>query len=227
VPKPLGVLLTSDQQAGEFLDACDRATVAVPRDVSVMGVDNDDVFCEVQRVPLSSIITDNRMIGYRAAEMLDGLLHSSEPTRSHGSHHGRRQAASVAWLTVLVPPLGIASRGSTDAIPSDDPAVAQAARFVREHAHRAISVDDVAEASGVSRRNLERRFRAAMGRSVLDAIRQAHVERAKTLLAHTDQGLDAVALASGFGSRERLSVVFQKFTRETPAAYRKKCLRRG
>lgn len=52
LPKPTGIMVCSDQVGQHLLEACRRAGVAVPDDVAVVGVDNDEPLCEVCHPPL-------------------------------------------------------------------------------------------------------------------------------------------------------------------------------
>jgi LacI family transcriptional regulator len=94
-------------------------------------------------------------------------------------------------------------------------------RFIRDHAHAPISVNDVLKAVTISRRSLERRFRVALERSVWDEIRRSHLERARALLADSDMAMAMVAEQAGFSDPRQLSVVFRQETGQTPTAYRR------
>jgi len=121
---------------------------------------------------------------------------------------------------VLLPPKGVVARRSTDATATVDTDVGDAARFIHANVGRGISVDDVAQAATVSRRQLERRFKAAMGRSILDEIVRCRVDRARQLLIDTELTLEQVAIASGFASASYFSVVFREKTGNTPQRFR-------
>ena len=112
-------------------------------------------------------------------------------------------------------------RGSSDVLAIDDAEVVAALRFIRQHAHESIQVKDVLDEVPVSRRTLERRVRAALGRGVWEEIRRAHLERGKSLLAETDMPMSEVARHAGFSDQRQLSVVFRQETGLTPTAYRR------
>ena len=115
---------------------------------------------------------------------------------------------------------GVISRASTDILTIEDDAVVDAVRFIRARASGVISVDDVLQAVPLSRRNLERRFRAAMGRSLLDEIRRTRIERSKRLLRETSLSMPDVAQQSGFQSAVRFSTVFRSLVGVAPTTYR-------
>jgi LacI family transcriptional regulator len=205
LPEPLGLMACNDFRGVQALDACRRAGVAVPEEVAVIGVDNETVACELAYPPLSSVIPDCRRIGYEAAGLLDRLMRGEGP-------EGTAQA---------VPPVGVATRQSTDVTAIADPSVAAAMRFIREHACDGIGVDEVLEHVPVSRSVLQRRFRAVIGRTIHDAIAGVRLQRVKQLLVETDLPLSAIAERAGFTHVEYMSTAFRQATGLSPGAYRR------
>jgi len=204
LPKPVGLMACNDICGREVLQACAAAGLRVPDDVAVVGVDNDELMCELSSPPLSSVALDLEKTGYEAARVLDGLM---------GDH-------MTGGKVVQVEPLYVATRQSTDVIAQDDRCVAAALRFIKYHAGRAISVPDVVEQTGVSRRTLERRFGSALGRSISSEITRCRVERAKRLLLETDLPSSRVAGAAGFGSIKTFDRVFRRTTGVSPRRFR-------
>ncbi len=205
LPRPVGLMACNDYRGNQALDACRRIGVAVPEEVAVIGVDNEVLACELARPPLSSVVPDCPRIGYEAAEMLDRIM--------------RRE--SVGSLRRVVPPSGVVTRQSTEVMAISDPVLAEAMRFIREHACEGIGVDDVAEAAGTSRSVLQRRFRAGFGHTVHDAIAAVRLQRARQLLAETTLPLAEIAERAGYSQAEYLSTFFKKATGLSPAAYRR------
>ncbi len=209
LPKPLGVMTGNDPRGIQLLDACRRAGVAVPEEVAVVGVDNDELMCQAAYPPLSSVIPDAARIGYEAAALLDRLM--------------KGQPAPAAMQTI--PPLGVAVRQSSDVTAIADPRLADALRFIREHACDGIGVDEVIENAAVSRSVLQRLFRKHVDTTILDAITGVRIARVKQLLAETDLPLDAIAGRAGFAYMEYMSAVFRRQTGRTPGAYRREFAR--
>ncbi|MDG3006832.1 XylR family transcriptional regulator [Paludisphaera mucosa] len=205
LPKPLGLMACNDFRGVQALDACRRADVAVPEEVAVIGVDDEILACELAQPSLSSVIPDCRRIGYEAARLLDGVLAGAPPPAA----------------TLHVPPLGIAVRQSSDVTAIADPIVADAMRFIREHACRGIRIEDVVGRAGVSRSTLHRRFRASTGGTIHDAIAGMRLDRVKRLLVETDLSLHAVAERVGVAHVEYLIAAFRKSTGATPGAFRR------
>lgn len=208
-----GVMACNDRAALEVLDVCREVGRRVPEEVAVLGVDDDDLLQSLAYPPLSSVNTARDRVGFEAAAMLDRLM-------SAGRGGGERIVTGGGEMRVLVAPKGVVARRSTDALAIADREVAEAARFIHANAGRQITVEDVVRAGTVSRRQLERRFRVALGRSMLEEITRCRVDRARRLLAETDLTLEQVALGSGFGSGSYLSVVFKRITGQTPQRFR-------
>jgi LacI family transcriptional regulator len=205
LPKPVGILVCSDQRGAQFLEACRRAGVAVPDEVAIIGVDDDEALCEVCDPPLSSIEADHAGVGYRAAVLLDELMVPGAKIRP-----GR----------TLITPQRVIARLSTDTLAISDSAVARALRLIRERAHEGVGVAEVAVHAGLSRSVLQRRFRNLLQRSVHQEIVAAKIKRAQELLVKTDLPMALVAERAGFRHQEYMGVVFKEHLRMTPGQVR-------
>jgi LacI family transcriptional regulator len=122
---------------------------------------------------------------------------------------------------VFLPPMHVVARQSTDTMATDDPVVIAAMRYIQAHAAEGVNVANVVRNIGVRRRELERHFRAILGRSVLHEIRRTRITQAQKLLAGTDLPMPAVAKLSGFSSAHRLAIVFHRLCGLPPTAYRR------
>jgi LacI family transcriptional regulator len=204
LPKPVGVMACYDLRGVQVLDACRRLGVPVPDEVAVVAVDNDELLCELAHPPLSSVIPNTRRTGYEAAALLDRLMNGG---RARGETH-------------LIPPLGVATRQSTDVLAIEDPHVSRAVRYIREHACDGINVRDVLRAVPQSRRLLEARFKKLLGRTPHEEILRVQLRRVKQLLTETDLPLETIAERTGFAHPEYLSVVFRREVGQPPSRYR-------
>lgn len=205
LPKPVGVMVCSDQLGLAFLEACRRAGVSVPDEVAVVGVDNDDALCEIAHPPLSSVWPAHSQVGYEAAALLDRLMAGESPPPA----------------PILIAPGGIKARQSSDALAVEDRGVARALQLIREHACNGLDVDAVAEGSGLSRSVLQRRFRRVLGKTVHEQILDMRLKRACELLAETELPLIEIAERVGFKYQEYLGAVFRKRMGKTPAQFRR------
>lgn len=203
--KPLALFCIDDSMGVWACAVCQRTGLRVPDEISVLGVDDDHMFCEMSWPHLSSIRLPGEQIGHEAAAILDSML------------RGRR----VPKRPVLLPPMGVVTRQSTDVLAIDDIQIIKAVRFIRENAHRGIRVENVMTEASLPRRVLEYRFGKALGRGPFAEIRRVQIENIKTILAQTDKTLEAIAPECGFESVTRMSLAFKKATGMPPGAYRK------
>jgi LacI family transcriptional regulator len=204
LPLPVGLFACNDDRGRQVLEACRFAGLAVPEEVAVLGVDNDAVFCDLADPPLSSIALNAETAGYRAAEVLDGMM------------HGR----AVRPQKIAVEALRVVRRRSTDIVAVADSDVAAALQIIRREQGRGLSVAKVAAEVAVSRRHLERRFRETIGRTVLQEIQNARLEQAKRLLVETSHSISTVAEMSGFGSCSYFNQFFHERVGSTPRGFR-------
>jgi LacI family transcriptional regulator len=205
LPKPIGLMACDDERGREVLEACRIANLQVPEEVAVVGVDNDELLCELADPPLSSVALNAEQGGYRTAELLDQLM--------------RRKGRKPRRL--IVEPLHVVTRRSTEIVAIDDRSVAGALNFIHQQAGRPIQIDDVVRHVAISRRALEIRFRDAIGRTILSEIQRIRLQRAKRLLLETDLPLPIVAESAGFGTPSYLVQVFRQRVGVTPAKYRR------
>jgi len=205
LPKPAGVMACYDIRGWQLLETCRRIGVAVPDEVSVLGVDNDELLCDLSEPPLSSVIPDADRTGYEAAALLDRMLAGKQvPAAEH-----------------LIPPLGVMTRRSSDALAIADEDVSQALRLIREHACDGIKVPDVLARLAVSRRVLESRFKKLVGRTPHEEIVRLQMERVSRLLTDTDLPLAIIAERAGFQHVEYLSAAFKQRTGQSPSQFRR------
>ncbi len=204
LPRPLGIFACYDGRAQQVLEACLSRRWEVPDEIAVLGVDNDEVLCDLSTPPLSSVQPNARRTGYEAAAMLARMMRGEKlgsPTR-------------------FVEPVAVVERQSTDVISVADKRVAAALRFIRAHVGEGIDVSDVLAAVPMSRTLLERKFNAALGHSPHRQIVQQRIARAKQLLVESEVSIAIVAEQAGFGDASYLSVAFRRETGESPYAYR-------
>ena len=204
LPRPIGVFASNDQRGRHVLDAARLAGLRVPEDLAVIGVDNDEMLCEVPTPSLSSVALNLERIGFEGAQLLDRLM----------------AGQSVPAEPILVEPHGVIARGSTDVLAIDDQLVVDAVRYIRSNVHRPIQVGDVLQQVAVSRKTLEVRFQQALGSTPHAEIQRVRLDRVKQLLVQTDWPLKKIAAQCGFTYAENLHGVFQKQLQMTPKQYR-------
>jgi len=207
---PAGIFAANDYVGRDVLDTCTEVGIAVPDQIAVVGADDDHLADELANPPLSSVAFNTADGGYRIAELLGQLM--SEPDRSRDGAPARLRIEAVR----------VVARRSSDAIAVEDPLVATAMRFIRDHAREPISVADIVRHCAVSQRSLTLHFQTALGRSVRAELQRARIDWAKRLLAETNLSGEKVAENAGFGSLSYFCHAFRRATGETPAAYRRR-----
>lgn len=205
LPKPSGVMACNDFRGQHVLDACNRLDLAVPEEIAVIGVDNEEELCDLCDPPLSSIVPNAELVGFKAAEMLDLLMAGARPAETH-------QVAA---------PIGVVTRQSTDMLAIEDSDVAEAVRYIRENACKGVNVAAVLGHVPVSRSILERRFRQYLGHSPQALIRHMQLKRVKQLLVDSDLPLSKISEMAGFKHQEHMCVAFKREVGDSPGSYRR------
>jgi LacI family transcriptional regulator len=168
--------------------------------------EKDEVLCELSSLPLSSVILNAQQIGYEAAALLDRLM----------------AGESAPETPVLVKPIGVAERHSTDVLAIADRQIAAALKYIREHAcDDGVDVESLLRAVPLSRSVMERRFSQILGSSPKGEILRVRLGRVCQLLAESDLTLAEVAKIAGFEHPEYMSRLFRKKMGVTPGEFRK------
>ena len=204
LPKPIGIMAANDACALRVLEACRAARFVVPEEISVIGVDDDELLCSLCHPTLSSIGLATVAAGYRVAQTLHALM------------LGR----PVDPLPIVILPSHVIPRDSTATAFALDARVEKARRFILKQARQMIQVRDVVEHVGVSRRSLETHFARSLGRSILQEILRVRLEQVKARLLGTRQSVYAIAQASGFADAHYMSKAFKKTFGLSPQAFR-------
>ncbi|MDB4475638.1 DNA-binding transcriptional regulator [Pirellulales bacterium] len=204
LPEPCGLMAAYDSLARRLVDLCVQVSRPVPESVAILGVDDDPLLCQLATPPLSSVIPDSEGAGYAAAEQLDAIMSGKKIQR----------------LKTLLPPLGIATRQSTDTLAVDDQNISKAAHYILAHACDGIQVGDVVEQTKLTRRTLETRFKKVLNKTPHELITITRLSKAERLLRETTLTLDQIAARCGLEYSEYLSVLFRKHRNMTPGEYR-------
>ena len=209
LPKPVAVFCCSDLRALHLLGCCPDAGLAVPRDVAVLGCDDDGVLCNFANPPLSSIDTDAVALGREAARMLDEAL-------SGRRHPGKRER------TVLHPPRRVVERASTDCYQVRTPWLSDALVLIRRHLGEGLNATELCRRLGYSHTTVNKVFRAELGTSVHGEIARRRLDRACRLLRETDRTASSIAAECGYPTAQHFAHVFASHLGATPDAWRRK-----
>lgn len=208
LPKPVAILVANDVRGRQVLNSCLKAGLAVPQEVAVLGVDNDEILCETAYPQLSSIQMTAEQAGFEAARLLDSMMNSSR-------RGPPRQTIITYGFSHLV------TRRSTETDQIADALIARALEFIRINARVPLAVEDLLRHLGASRRLVERRFKAVTGRTVYAEIMRVRLERVQMIVRETPMTIEAIAESCGFASASHLSMVFRKHFDITLSAYRR------
>lgn len=207
LPKPIGLFCANDDRAASILEACHVLGYAVPEDVSVIGVDDDQYVCELQNPPLSSVRMASEQAGYEAAALLDRTI------RAKGKMSGQRIMAHAT---------GVTARQSTNVLMVRNVDVRKALRFIRENAGHPIRVADVVRVTDLSHRTLNDQFHSELGCSIIKQLTRARVAYISRLLTETEMRINEIATLVGYEDDRHFSRYFKRTTGLTPQAYRRR-----
>lgn len=207
LPSHTGIIAVTDARARHLLQACEYSKIAVPEELCVIGIDNEELIQYLSRVSLSSVEQGAREIGYQAAKLLHKLLNG-------------QKAPSTP---ILIPPITVHTRNSTDYRSLSDPLVIQAMHYIRHRACHGIKVEQVLDHLEISRSNLEQRFKNEMDRTIHQVIHEEKIARAKNLLEQTDISIQEIADICGYPSVQYFYSVFKKEFEMTPKEFRLNC----
>lgn len=220
---PMGLGVSNDNFGRLVAQIVDDRGWRVPEDVAIIGGLNEEKICETSRPTLSSVDMGFERVGYEAGRLLERLMDEADVAR-------RRKTRSLLGRTgdspptesvhVVVPPVGVVARESTDFYAANDELVAQAHAFIAAHCHRPIAVDDVATKLCVSQRTLQKRFTEILRRTVAEEIRRVRLEKAKRELTGSDRSVHEIAVRAGFTCNTRMTEVFKREFGVTPRQYR-------
>lgn len=205
LPNPIGVFAFYDGRGQQVLEGCRRAGLAVPEQVAVLGVDNDEVLCMLSPPPMSSVILNPRRAGWEAAALLSLMMNGEE----------------IPSAEYFIPPIDIAVRQSTDILAVSDPQIAKALHFIREHACEQIGVKHVLQNCPMARRRMEMRFRKLLGRTPHQEIIRMKLNRVKELLLGTQLSVSEIAERTSIDP-QHISALFKEENGLTPGEFRRK-----
>jgi len=201
---PIGMMVTNDQIARPAIDALVDMGYRVPTRIAVVSAENDPMICGIAAVPISSVDTDTRRMGYEAARMLDRLMDGEKPADG----------------TLLIKPTHVEIRESSDIRAIDNTHAAEALHYIWRHYLEPIRADDVVRAVHVTRRRLQTLFREHVGRTLLDEILRVRTARACHLLKTTNLKINQIAPLSGFKTGLNLHRTFQSVLGVGPREFR-------
>ena len=205
LPRQTGIIAASDSQAMRVIQSCQKIGMKIPEEIAVLGIDNDTHLCNLLTPQLSSLDQNAVQVGYEASRLLDMKMN-------------RRK--DIPKLPILISPLHVVTRRSTDVTAIDDPDIAAALHFIGEYATQGIRVSDLVKEINLSRSTLTRQFQKILGRSPKEEITRICLNHAQYLLIHTNLPINVVAKQSGYHSVEYFVSMFRKHIDKSPLQFR-------
>ena len=206
LPKPCGVICANDMVAQKMMSEAMRAGIAIPDELAVIGIDNDELICEHANPPLSSVYPSFADAGYRLAEMLHERIRNPKAKHVHASYG----------------PKTLVRRESSRWMPNMDDRTRDALDFIRKNfADPDLTVGQVVETMGCSRSMADLLFRKSSGGSILDEIQNMRLENAYRLLRNPHQKIDSIPTLCGYASEPFFKRLFKKKTGLTMREWRK------
>lgn len=205
LPKPVGLFACDDNFALKVSQICKITNIRIPEDISLLGVDNDDLICNLSDPPISSIVTDVEKGGYEAGRLIDRMTSGEikEP------------------FNIIIRPTRLELRKSTEKYDIANEYIAQIVHFIEDNFVSDINIEDLTKQVPLSRRNLEVKFKDEMGTSIYQFILSCRIDYFAHLLATTQRTLFDLALESGFNDCKNIARIFKKIKGCTPIEYRK------
>lgn len=202
--KPVGLFTVEDRLGFEVCEVCRELGLGIPDDVAILGADDDASLCQISQPTLSSVRTPLVQVGLEAATILHSMI----------------AAKKVVIDTRLLDPIQVTARETCGILACDDPVVAEVLRRIHGNSGQPLTIKQLVKGLPVSRRNLEQRFRSAIGRSPMEEVRRVRIERAAEMLLNNDEPVRRIAKKCGFGSPVHLSVAFRRARGVSPKEFR-------
>ncbi len=204
LPKPVAIFSCNDKRGLHVIEACKLVSLPVPERVAVLGVDNDEVLCDLSGYQLSSIPLNSKKAGQEGAKILDMLMRGKNTIK-----------------TIIVEPTSVITRETTDILAIENKNVADALSYIRKNANRPLQVSEVIDTLYISRRALYQQFRDVLGSTIYDEIMRYRIEEFARLLLETDMTITQISYALGESSNKHIARPFQKYKGMSPKEYRK------
>lgn len=207
LPKPAGIFAAADIIAAEFLSLCESESIDVPRSVSVISVDNDELICDFTTPPLSSILPDHEKLGELAAKELSRLMRSRNPTPAQQLFSTEKRLIERESSRAVIPAAQLVNR---------------AIQYIRENITRNISTEDVIRHLGVSRRLADLRLRQFQNTTVAALISRMRLDEVTRWLRTSKASCAKIALSCGYDNPKHLANAFHRHYAMSMTDYRKK-----
>ena len=210
LPKPIAIMACDDNQGNILLQACESCGLNVPFDVAIIGVDNDEILCNMSNPSMSTINVDIERGGADAAAMAERMVKDPD----------------YMGEDIVLRPLSVVERLSSSLFATNDKEVLMALRYIHANIDTKISVTDILDCVPISRRLLENRFKKMTGMTIYNYISTKRINRFAQLLLSTNDSVSDIAAKLDECDTKSISRRFKEFKGCTPTEYRRKKLRK-
>ncbi|MEA4981065.1 MAG: DNA-binding transcriptional regulator [Petrimonas sp.] len=206
LPKPVGLFACDDNFALRVSQICTINNIKIPEEISLLGVDNDELICHLSDPPISSIVTDVEKGGYETGRLIDRMIKGEvkEP------------------FNIVIRPTRFELRKSTEKYDISNEYISRVVNFIEDNFITDINIEELTELVPLSRRNLEVKFKEEMGTTIYQFILSCRIDYFAHLLLTTDRTLYDMALESGFNDCKNISRIFKKYRGCTPVEFQKR-----
>lgn len=206
LPKPIALFACDDSFALRISEICKINNIQIPHEIALLGVDNDELICNLSDPPISSIVLDVEKGGYEAGRLIDKLM--------------KRERLDTS--DIIINPVDLELRQSTEKYNIDNEYIQQVVNYLEDNYTSEIDIEALTRFVPLSRRSLEVKFKKEMSTSIYQFILNRRVDYFSNLLLTSKRSLADLALKSGFADGNNVSRVFKKIKGLTPTEYRKK-----
>lgn len=206
LPKPVALLACNDFMARQVTEVCQLGGIQIPKDISLLGVDNDEFMCNISSPTLSSIKLNFEKHGYEIAKTLFKMVHERK-----------------VWpARIAVEAIGVVERMSTKRKVISDPYIREVVDFISRNYTQEINIGKLTSFIPLSRRAIEMKFKKEMHpHTITSYIMKLRLDHFCNLLETTEMPISMAADKSGFIDSSNFSTVFKKHKGLTPSEYRK------
>jgi LacI family transcriptional regulator len=205
LPKPIALFACDDSHALQITEICKMYGIRIPNDIAVLGVDNDDLLCNISDPNISSIELDVDNGGYLAGKLIHDFLENN----------------ATPPVNIIIKPIRIVLRQSTEKYAVSNIHIENVMKFIEQRYMDDINVDSIINIVPFSRRVLEKLFKKEIGMTIYQYILIVRIDFFSNLLVTTNIPLVDAAFQVGFFDYKNVSRIFIKEKKMTPYQYRK------
>ncbi|MEA4822144.1 MAG: substrate-binding domain-containing protein [Erysipelotrichales bacterium] len=206
LPKPVAIFACDDSFAIQITEICKINNINIPREIALLGVDNDKLTCNLSNPPISSIKLDVIKGGFKLGEKIKNALNEQ----------------NFKPFNICINPLGIKLRKSTENYDIKDKNIQEVLKYLQKNLISPIKIEELTSLVSISRRGLEIKFKKEMGVSIYQFILNQRVELFTTLLITTDLSIIEITDQAGFNDYSSIFRIFKKINGCSPIEYRKR-----